>query len=156
MDEAEASRAISFFGDLFEANEKRQESIDRAYTGLRDLGLLSRVIVHRYRCRRGCQVAQAYALSGRVFLAVRDYKYSPGLNLEQSAPRAREKNTLDGEKHWPSHVYDMNELAEWGDEASAHVVCRHFRGTLTGRRVLADAEGVTPGHPGKPTVLATP
>lgn len=156
MNEADSVKALGFFADLLKSSEDRQESINRTYFGLRDLDLLSKVIVHRYQCKRGCQIAQAYSHGGRVFLSVRDYKYSPGLNLAQSAPRAREKNTLDGEKHWPPHVYDMNELAEWGDDASAHVVCRHFRGTLRGKRVLDDAEGVNPGHPGKPTILATP
>ncbi len=156
MNDVDTKEALEFFANLLRSSEDRQSSIDRTYFGLRDLGLLSKVIVHRYQCKRGCQIAQAYSHGGRVFLSVRDYKYSRGMNEASSVPRAREKNTLDGDRHWPAHVYDMTQLAEWGDDAGAQAICRHYKGLLTGSRVLRDADGVLPGRGGKPTTLDAP
>ncbi|MBD8012664.1 hypothetical protein H9633_10180 [Microbacterium sp. Re1] len=141
---------------LLAESDDRALSLERTYTALRDMDLLSKTRVHRYMCKRGCQVAQAHKVGGIVMLVVRDYKYSAGMNSAESVPEARRKNTLDGDRHWPSHVYDMTEMATWGDDAAAHVVCRHFRGALTGSRVLADADGVIPGRDGKPSTLGTP
>jgi len=137
-----------------ETAEDSRLARERVYETLRDHpGWLANLTVHKYMCMRGCQLARAFRVGGLTLLAVRDYKYSPGLNLQLSVEAARDQNTLDGERHWPSHVYDMDELAQWGDEAGAAVVCRHYRGMLTGRRVLTDCGNATPGRPGKPTRL---
>lgn len=141
------------FATLLAQTASKSDADARMYAALRDNGLLSRVTTHRYMCRRGCQIATAYKVGAAVMLAVRDYKYSPGLNEARSVESARAKNTLDGDRHWPAHVYDMTEHAEWGDDAGASIVCRHYHGLLTGKRVLGDSRDVVPGHPNKPTRL---
>lgn len=148
-----AQEAGELLRKLSEQADERQDAIDEAYLLLRDRGWIARVRVRRYMCRRGCQIATAFKAGQAVLLAVRDYKQSPGLNAVQSVPEARANNTLDGDRWWPSHVYDMTHLATWGDAAGASVACRHYRGMLTGAQVLADVEGVRPGHDGKPSIL---
>ncbi|RCL89394.1 MAG: hypothetical protein DBW62_04485 [Microbacterium sp.] len=141
------------FATLLAQTASKSDADARMYAALDNQGLLSRVTTHRYICRRGCPIATVYKVGAAVMLAVRDYKYSPGLNEAQSVESARAKNTLDGNRHWPAHVYDMTDLAEWGDDAGASIVCRHYRGVLTGKRVLEDSRDVAPGHPNKPTRL---
>lgn len=143
----------AWFAAIVAAHDERSDAIQDAYQQLRDTGLLSRVTVHRYMCQRGCQIATVFRTGGSTLCAVRDYKYSPGLNKSQSVESARMKNTLDGDRHWPAHVYDVDELAEWGENTGMSVACRHYRGVLNGARVLADSRDAKPGHPGKPTRL---
>ena len=144
-----------WFAALLRGHDDRVDAIQTAYQQLRDAGLLSKVELHRYMCTRGCQLAIVFRAAGTNLCAVRDYKYSPGLNASQSVASARIKNTLDGERHWPSHVYDVDSLAEWGEGTGMSVVCRHYRGVLSGARVLADIGGVLPGRGGKPTRLSS-
>lgn len=152
----------SWFAMLVGSAEDHADAIQRAYQALRDtkdargVPLLNRVALHRYQCHRGCQIAIVFKAAGRVMCAVRDYKYSPGLNEKQSVESARSKNTIDGDRHWPSHVYDVTSLADWGDGTGMSLACRHYRGLLSGAQVLRDVAGVEPGSPRKPTRLKQP
>lgn len=118
--------------------------------------MLANVTLHKYMCKRGCQIATVFAASGFILCAVRDYKFSPGLNDELSVPKARERNTLDGERHWPGHVYDVAQVDRFSvgeHKAGMDMNCRHRRGTVLAETVLQACRGVTPGKPGAPTRL---
>lgn len=148
-----------WFATLLQSTDDRSDALQQAYQQLRDITdargvpLLNRVTLHRYQCARGCQIATVFRAGQTTLCAVRDYKYSPGLNAKQSVEAAREKNTLDGDRHWPSHVFDVDSIAEWGEGTGMSVTCRHFRGTLSGARVLRDIANASPGKPGRPTRL---
>lgn len=145
----------AWFAEL-ERLHDRQAAIDAAYISLRDAGLLPKVTLHKYMCRRGCPIATVFRVAHLTLCVVRDYKFSPGLNREVSVPSARRKNTLDGERHWPGHVYDVEELDRFSAGASRAGMgmnCRHHRGTVLAQDVLATVAGVSPGRPGPPTRL---
>lgn len=129
---------------------------DALHTHLKENGLLSRVTLHKYMCKRGCQIATVFRAGSYTLCAVRDYKFSPGLNEQVSVPSARKRNTLDGDKNWPGHVYDVEQLERFstGDQKVGMVMnCRHRRGAVLARDILATVEGITPGKPGAPTRL---
>lgn len=156
MDETDLNE---WFSALMQSADDRTDALQRAYQALRDTNdsrgvpLLNRVTLHRYQCARGCQVATVFRAGQTTMCVVRDYKYSPGLNDTQSVESARAKNTLDGERHWPPHVFDVDSIAEWGEGTGMSVTCRHYRGVLSGARVLRDVADVSPGKPRKPTRL---
>jgi hypothetical protein len=139
--------------DLIASSRDHDEAIDSIHTHLRNAGLLSQLTMHKYQCKRGCQIATVFKASGLILCAVRDYKYSPGLNQAESVPAAREKNTLNGDNHWPSQVYDVVRLSKFGNDASVSLVCRHHNGSVRASDMLSVVEGVTPGRPTKPTRL---
>ncbi|MGG7509381.1 hypothetical protein [Plantibacter sp. YIM 135249] len=140
---------------LMDASDDRATAIEDGYIQLERAGLLSKVTLHRYQCSRpkACQIARVVKLGDLILCAVRDYKYSPGMNLAESVQSARERNTLNGNNHWPGHVYDVAELATWGDAAGISMVCRHFHGTVLAKDMLTLVSSVRPGYPGKPTRL---
>ena len=128
------------------------QAIHDAYQRLENAGLISKVTVHRYLCHRcGRPCATVIRLGDNTIARTRDNKFSRGLNTERSVESARARKTLDGERHWPGHTYDVDELAEWGVGFDAN--CRHMTATVIARDVLAMTRDVTPGHPGKPTLL---
>lgn len=153
MNEEQAGAFAEMWRSVMEAQESHKARIEHVHITLRNAGLLSRVALHRYMCKRGCQLATVFRFEGMTLAAVRDYKYSPGLNAERSVASARERNTLDGNRHWPAHVYDVGDLATWGESAGFDVACGHHRSTLAAREVLASVDDVTPGKPRKPTRL---
>ncbi|MDO9397012.1 MAG: hypothetical protein Q7T71_10745 [Herbiconiux sp.] len=155
MDDNIDADLARWFERLMAEHDDEVDQRERAYYALQnsELPLLSRVTVHKYQCVRGCQVARVVRIGSTVLCAVRDYKYSPGMNAERSVPEARRKNTLDGDKHWPGHVHDVNALAGWGDQAGLDMVCRHFHGMILASDILTQIQGVEPGHPRKPTRL---
>lgn len=128
-----------------------------AYQQLENAGLIGKVTVHSYRCRRCGPRATVIRLGDHTIVRTRDYKFSPGMNLDRSVESARAKNTLDGDRHWPGHTYDVDQLVDQlaGFEPSAGftVACRHVVETILAEDVLAITAGVQPGHPGKPTLL---
>ena len=133
-------------------SETRQAALDSAHQWLTDAGALSKVTTHRYLCRlRGCPIATVFLIGDVVACAVRDYKLPPGVNLSESTEAGRERNTLDGRRHWPSHVYDLAQLAGPADRIEMN--CRHRHGGVLVSDVLAAVDGVRPGHPGAPTRL---
>ncbi len=150
---SESTSVADLFAELLKRTEERADAMESLYRALADQGLLSKVTLHRYQCKRGCQIATVFRAGSTTLCAVRDYKYSRGLNAAQSVASARAKNTLDGDRWWPSHVYDVEEIADWGPETGMQVACRHYRGLLAGGAVLDDVRGVTPGKPNKPTRL---
>ena len=154
MSNTEAGEVGKLFTRMLASHEDARRAREELHRTLQAGGYLSRVTLHRYMCAaKGCQIATVFSAGGLVLCAVRDYKFSPGLNDARSVPEAREKNTLDGERHWPSHVYDVSDLASWGGAAGFDLVCRHYHGTVMADQVLALVEGIEPGHPGKPTRL---
>lgn len=146
--------SADLLAQLLAESADRQASIDKLHTALLDNGWMPRVRLHQYLCMRGCVLAEVFRAGGLTLCAVRDYKLSPGMNRADTAPSAREKRTLDGNRHWPGHVYDVAEIAEWG--AGIPFNCRHYRGVVAGTDVLTTVATVTPGHPKAPTRLTMP
>lgn len=150
---SDGEQAEQFFAELVRVSQVRADKIRADYRRAADKeGRLAKKTLHRYVCRRGCGVlATVVKLGEDVLVETRDYKLAPGMNLERSVPDARRKNTLDGDRHWPGHTFDVRELANWalGFDAS----CRHGLHTLLATDVLATIEGVRPGHQEKPTLL---
>jgi hypothetical protein len=148
------SALSAWFDELVAQYDDLGEAQQTAYQMLENRGALSKVTLHKYQCAsHGCQIARVVKIGSTVLCATRDYKYSPGMNLEKSVPEARRKNTLNGDDWWPGHVYDVDALAEWGDVAGIGMVCRHYTGTILAKDILSAIERVIPGHPGKPTRL---
>lgn len=155
VNEIERQTAAAFTA-LLAQTEDRDAAIRELHRHLKDRGLLANVTLHKYMCKRGCQIATVFSAGGLILCAVRDYKFSPGLNNQVSVPEARERNTLDGERHWPGHVYDVAQIDRFstGEHKSGmDMNCRHRRGTVLAETVLRACEGVTPGKPGAPTRL---
>ena len=151
----EEARFVSELRDLFERSQARAERLDACHADLKERGQLNRYVLHRYQCPRGCQVAVIFRFGGFPLCAVRDYKYSPGLNAERSVPSARQRNTIDGNRHWPSHVYDLEELANFSPQAGLTMACRHISKVELATSALLAIQGVRPGRPGRPTILST-
>jgi hypothetical protein len=149
----ESQNMGDWFAALLSNHADRGEAIQTAYQQLENLNKLSKVTLHKYQCTRGCQIARVVKIDNTVLCAVRDYRYSPGMNAARSVPEARRKNTLNGDDWWPGHVHDVTELSTWGDSAGMDMVCRHFHGTILAKDILTTIEGVIPGHPRKPTRL---
>ncbi|WP_062208710.1 hypothetical protein [Demequina oxidasica] len=148
-----ASNEPNFIRQLAEAAQAEQMNADSLYIALRDGGYLNKATLQRYRCKRGCALAVIYSVADTVYCATEDYKYSPGLNAARSVETARVKNTLDGNRHWPGHVFEVASLAEWGSEAGMDVACRHVFSTLNAQTVLDEVAGITPGHPKAPVLM---
>lgn len=146
------SKLNEWFQALLAAAKDHSEAIHEAYQQLENAGLISKVTVHRYLCRRcGKPCATVIRLGDKTIARTRDYKFSPGLNVERSVETARARKTLDGNRHWPGHTYDVDELADW--EVGFAVNCRHTTATVLAVDVLKITRVVAPGHPGKPTML---
>ncbi|QEM46089.1 hypothetical protein [Mycolicibacterium grossiae] len=137
---------------LVAASSDRDKAIQDAWQQLRDGKFISKVTVHTYRCPRcsGPPLVVVIRIGDNTLAHVRDIKLSRGKNNASSTPAARERNTLDGDRHWPSHVYDVGQLAPDG---GFRVECRHVSKTVSAAEVLAITANVKPGHPGAPTVL---
>jgi len=157
MAESNADELGEWFGNLISQANDRSEALQDAHRHLVEGGYLHNVVLHQYQCRRGCQIATVFKVGGTVLCAVRDYKFSRGLNAERSVAAAREKNTLDGDRWWPAHVYDVEELDRFsaGDNlAGMSMNCRHYTGTVLASDVLKTVEGVVPGKKSAPTRLS--
>lgn len=148
-----------WWDQLIRSTDDREEAAQRAYQHLTNLtdregvSYLAKVTLHTYICSRGCKIATVFRAGKNTLCAVRDYKYSPGLNERQSVEAARAKNTLDGNRHWPGHVFDVDQIAEWGESTGISMNCRHYRGVRSGAQILKDIGRAVPGRPGKPTRL---
>lgn len=140
------SRRLAGVGDESAAIADALQALDNA-------DVLGRVVVHRYICPKCGPVALVVKLGGRVLARTRDYKHSRGRNEATTAPAAREARTLDGDRHWPGHVFDVDDMARWGDALRLPLKCAHHDRTVTAAEVLALVADVRPGHPGRPTIL---
>jgi hypothetical protein len=110
---------------LVAGTEDRDTAIQTAWQQIDDLGLVSKVTVHRYICAKcNSPLVTVIRLGNNTIAHVRDYKLSPGMNRDRSVEEARKRNTLDGKRHWPAHAYDVNALAAAGPHAGFDVVCR--------------------------------
>ena len=136
--------------NVYEHAREATAARERLYRAAKDGGYLPRMMLHRYVCSKCGVVAEVFMATGEVLAAVRDYKLSPGLNAAESVPAARERNTLDGERHWPWAVYSVTDLAV-SSRAGFDVICRHMRTTVNARDLHAKVVGIEPGRPGAPT-----
>lgn len=138
---------------LAEADD-RAAALDEAFQRLENAKVLNRVVVHRYVCRAGgCQLAVVIRVGDEVLVRTRDVKYGKSKNLERSVESARRKRTLDGDRHWPGHTFDVRDLAKSGMERF-EVNCRcKVRPPIDPREVLRVVANVRPGKPGPPTLL---
>jgi len=137
------------------SSHDRSAALDSAFQHYVNAGILSKIVVHRFRCARpqACLLATVVDAGGTLLMRTGDYKLSPGVNRHHSVASARTTRTLDGNRHWPGSTFDVQELVEWGQDVGAALNCRHVRTTLTGIEVLENCEGRRPGHPGAPTRL---
>lgn len=153
--ESDPTASVSLlFQKMRETADSEDEAIERSYQYLAGTDLLRRVTLHKYQCQKdACQIATVFRVDGDVLCAVRDYKFSPGLNQQTSVEAARRKNTLDGNRWWPGHVYNVSRLDSpydiEGNRSRILMACRHFHGMIRTADILATVEGVTPGHYGK-------
>lgn len=147
-------RVNDWWAAMIKAHDDQRHALHDAYQQLENAGLISKVAVHRYLCRKCHRVlATVIRIGGTTIARTTDYKMAPGMNASRSVESARKKNTLDGDRHWPGHTFDVGELSTWGDTAGMDMNCRHGLRTVTARDILAAAEGVRPGHPGKPSLI---
>lgn len=138
---------------LLATTKSHQDGIEKAWIELERSGYMSRVVVHRYVCAGGCGVLGTVAdIGGTILLRTRDYKPSPGLNRGRSVEAARKRNTLDGERHWPSYVIDLRRDSG-NPGANIEVVCKHGPKRIGYDHARARARAAWPGKPGKPTLL---
>ena len=125
------------------------------YKALKATRKLKSVQMDKYLCRgSGCTLAVVFQVPGRVVCWVPGYKNSSKLNDAVSVASARAKNTLDGDRQWPEHGYNVGDLAEFtggGMKAMIPVQCRHYRGTLDPQDVLTGA--ARPGQATRPKLL---
>lgn len=145
--------AAAWLSSLWATSGDRDEATHQAWQQLENTDLIRRVLVHEYRCRRGCRLARVIRLGDVTLMRTEPYKFGRGLNLDRTVEAARANNTLDGDRHWPGHTFDVDRLAEWGRRAGMDTNCRHQTSTVFAVDVLEATRHVTPGHPGKPTLL---
>lgn len=151
---AEEDRSIAdWWRSLITASGEKKDAIDNAYQQLMNAGVISKVTVHQYRCRKGCSICTVIRVGQATMARTTDYKLGPGSNADRSVESARIKNTLDGNRHWPGQTFDVDELASWGPVAAIDMNCRHGLRTVRAVDILATVAGVRPGHPGKPTLF---
>jgi len=146
-----AGNVADWWQALLTSHDDRVAAIDDAYQQVVNAGLLNRVVVRRYICRkRGCVLAVVVRLGDDILIRTRDYKLSPGMNLDKSAESARRKNTLDGDNHWPGHTFDVRAHGGGGASARVDMICRHGLRTVSAADILEAVDGVQPGHPKAP------
>ena len=150
---SEDAAADGLIRQMVRESEQRSEDLSTLIQRFENAGLLNKVTVHKYLCRRGCLRGRVMNIGGRLVMRTRDYKLAPGANQAQSVASARARNTIDGNRHWPGHDFDVAELASWGDVAAIGLNCRHGLHNELAVNILAKCEGVSPGHPGAPTLL---
>lgn len=115
-------------------------------------GDLSKMRVARYLCDQGCTLADVIRIGDLVLAQTKDHKVRPRTNEHRSVAEARVKNTIDGERHWPGRVYDVEILGR-DPRGRFDANCRHGLHLINARELLTTIENVAPGHPGKPILL---
>lgn len=153
---SDASNVAAWFQEWYLSAKARgadhAQALHETYQRFENANLISKVTVHRYHCGKcGKPCATVIRVGGRTLARTRDYKFSSGYNTRHSVESARAQRTLDGDRHWPGHTYDVDELA--ADEGLFEVNCRHMRKRVLAADVLTVSHDVTPGQPGKPTML---
>jgi len=145
---------IKWWKAMLTAGDDRGQAIEAAYQQLENAGLINKVRVHQYLCAKRGHVLATVIRIGEVTVArTRGYKLAPGTNSSRSVESARRKNTLDGDRHWPGHTFDVSELAGWGPTAAIDMNCRDGLRSVRAEDILAASESSRPGHPGPPTRL---
>ncbi len=144
---------VQWFRDLVDKSEDHKQAIHDAYQHLENAGLISRVTVHRYLCGKCGPRATIIRIGDRTLARTKDYKLSPGLNEQRTVESARRRRTLDGNRHWPGHTYDVDDLADGGPTVGLDASCRHGTATILAVDILEVTKNVVPGHPGKPTLF---
>jgi len=144
-----------FFRALMSQHEDKVDALNSLHLYMRDSGLLKNATLRVYRCaRKGHLLATVFSAAGMIVCVTELYKMSHGLNEASSVESAREKNTIDKEQRtWPGHVFDVSELAKWGDSAQVPINCRDVRSGLGATHILSDVKGIIPGHGGAPILV---
>lgn len=148
---SESSEVENLWNQLMSRAADHSQATHETYQALENAGLINRVVVHRYLCRKGHVLAEVIRVGSSTVARTRDYKLSPGMNLDRSVEAARARNTLDGDRHWPGDTFDVGDLATWGQQAGIDMNCRHALRTVLATDILAATRDVIPGHPGPPT-----
>lgn len=139
--------------DAMRKNSDRKRALEDVFQKFENAGVISKVIVGRYICApRGCRLATVLRVGSKTILSTRDYKLSPGKNEADSVASARSKRTLDGQRHWPSQVFDLDDMGA-SPGLGIKVTCRHVERVLDPREVLALTSARYPGRPGPPVRL---
>lgn len=146
---------VDSLADWWRALNERAEADDLAvsdaFQQLENAGLINRVVVGRYICaKKGCKLATVIRLGDSILTRTRDYKLAPGANVALSIEAARARNTIDGDRHWPGHDFDVSHMASFGPDARFDMNCRCRLRSTPVVDVLAYVDGVIPGHPGAP------
>lgn len=149
---AESNALSEWWAELKSAAVDGSAAIDIAYQRFENAGLVSKVTVHQYRCRKCGPVATVIRVGGDIIARTRDNKLAPGTNPSRSVEPARRKNTLDGNRHWPGHTFNVGDLAESPD-LGIDASCHHGLRTVRAVDIINIVRDVKPGHPGKPTLF---
>lgn len=153
MDEDGDGDVSKWLNELFSGAD-HDDAVQILWQRIADLGLVSKLTVHRYICAKCGPIVTVIRLGHNTFASTRDYKQSVGMSRATSVRAAREKHTLDGDRHWPGHIYDVDQLArDHLARGNFIAACRHVHTTLLAADVLAQSLMVKPGHPGAPTRL---
>jgi hypothetical protein len=144
-----------FFAALFASASDRDTAAHEGFQQLENAGVINKVIVGRYICGQGnCLLVKVIRVGDHTLARTKDHKVARGLNKEISVPAARRKNTLDGDRHWPGHTFDVDFLAGFGESAGLGAGCRHKpRRVISAADVLAKTRDVKPGYPGAPFIV---
>jgi hypothetical protein len=120
---------------------------------------LRKLLLVEYRCpnKRGCLLLHAWrAHDGRLLYYVRDYVLSPTRNAERTVESARERNTLDGDRHWKPRAGDLSDLDKWGSAIGLDLQCDHLDPVVVSAGdVLEDAAKATRGRPTERVITAS-
>jgi hypothetical protein len=144
----------ALWADLLRATSAHSDAVKAAYDKLESEGRVSKVVVHRFLCkRRSCTLATVIKTNRLVIARTRDYKLVAGVNAKRSVSAARREKTIDGDRHWPGHTFDVSDLATSGPLVGIPMNCRHIQKVLLATDIMLVVDGVEPGRPSAPTLL---
>lgn len=143
-----------FHHDLVAEVSRRQRDADDLVAAYeRDADRVRGAAVVEYRCkRRGCLLMHVWQAPAGLTYYQPPYKLSPRRNDAESNAAGRERNTVDGQRHWRARAGKLDDLRGWGPQAGLSLQCDHVRLTLPSTEVLAMADEATPGKPTRRTV----
>lgn len=142
----------SVFG-LGEDNDRLREAVLADYKAMTRKAL-KEVLIAEYRCRtKRCLLMHVWNTKRERCYYQPRYTLAPQVMEEESTESARQKRMSDDK--WVQRAGFDQLLDFCGDEPDlgTHLNCAHVSFRITGRRLAADADGVTPGSPGDPILL---
>jgi len=125
------------------AMETRERNIVSRYESA-GRSRIKRAALVEYLCRdaRGCLLLHCWQAPDGRFLYQPPFHFSPERNLAESTAIARTTRTLDGDRHWPSHGWNLDDL-----DGQLKLQCDYVHLVWNVSDVLADADDSTAGHP---------